>query len=133
MSDQSELKRLAEAVRDNDIDWEPNQKTYDYFQALRDPSVVLALIAENEALRKDADRYRWYKAASDFDREKLSALDGEDADAYVDAAIGSGDQSEIHHTSWALVHEPAPTCANCGVKMFTGITPQTLCNRCKHD
>lgn len=50
MSDYTELKRLAEAVRDSDIDWEPNQKTYDYFQALRDPGVVLALIAETEEL-----------------------------------------------------------------------------------
>lgn len=51
MSQFDELKRLAEAVRDSDIDWEPNQKSYDYFQALRDPRVVLALIAENDLLR----------------------------------------------------------------------------------
>lgn len=55
--------------------------------------VNAGLKAECEAERKDAERYRWYKGASDFDREKLSALDSEDADAYVDAAMGKGEKS----------------------------------------
>lgn len=64
MSDYTELKRLAEAVRDSDIDWEPNQKTYDYFQALRDPGVVLALIVENDRLTGCDKAYAevWEKA-----------------------------------------------------------------------
>lgn len=68
---------------------------------------VLALIAENEALRKDAERYRWLRKGQRAGLEYVEGLcidqwreDGigeqvtlEEADAAIDAAIGKGEQS----------------------------------------
>lgn len=65
---------------------------------------VLALIAENEALRKDAERYRWLKSRpvntpthgpdlAQWDDHQGDALRGLFADEAIDAAMGKGEQS----------------------------------------
>lgn len=65
MSDYSELKRLAEAALRN---W-PDSKLFErpecesFIDSAR-PDVVLALIAEVEALRKDAERWRFFNAVA---------------------------------------------------------------------
>ncbi len=74
MTDYTELKRLAEAVRDSDIDWEPDQKSYDYFQALRDPRVVLTLIAENERLTKAVGLQVIRRFVGDDDQKNIDEL-----------------------------------------------------------
>lgn len=127
------------------------------------------LKAENEALRKDASRWRAFincarikffgwagyvekdpygnspgnyrhfggefwtiHDAPTADKEKAAEILNGFADAAV-AAMGKGEQSDIHHTSYALAHEPIPTCASCGVQMFTGIVPNKLCKGCQLD
>lgn len=67
MTNYTEIKRLAEACGSEYSADEPYQQDRHYseqevasleFQAVATPATVLALIAENEALRKDAERYR---------------------------------------------------------------------------
>jgi len=71
--DVAELKRTAEAVKqsyaalcehggDELADaWSSAEVAYD---DAANPDVVLALIAENEALRRDAERYQWFRIHS---------------------------------------------------------------------
>lgn len=56
MNNWDELKRLAESVPDN---YSNETAQYVIFSDAADPQAILALIAESEALRKDAERYRW--------------------------------------------------------------------------
>ena len=60
MSIHGELRKSAlqiiKAQKTQDI---PIGVLFDKFEALATPFAVLALIAEVEALRKDAERYRW--------------------------------------------------------------------------
>ncbi|SOS34721.1 hypothetical protein CFBP6411_03364 [Pseudomonas syringae group genomosp. 3] len=72
------------------------------FIAAASPIVVLALISEIQALREDADRYRWLRDKSESGHSfYLSVplwLSGirfrkEDVDAGIDAAKGSGEPS----------------------------------------
>ncbi len=65
-----------------------------------DPEMVLALIAENGALRKHAARYQWLREArSDYIEvvewigPHATGMTGEDLDAVLDAAMGKGEQS----------------------------------------
>lgn len=60
------------------------------------------LKAENEALRKDAERYRYLKACNggslvitqlSFDEDQERVLVEEEADQVIDAAMGKGEQS----------------------------------------
>lgn len=90
MSDYSELKRLCE---------EYSPATFDGI----DPEQILALIAENEALRKDAERYRfvsqlaWYvdKGAYIYDignakspwAGERAPVDANDVESAIDAAM----------------------------------------------
>lgn len=67
------------------------------FIAAANPATVLALIAENEALRKDSERYRWLRDRSEsihqfylstpiwFTGVKFSK---ENVDSTIDAAMG---------------------------------------------
>lgn len=69
MIDYSELKKQAEAARDNCPIWYAadcfSLRHMDLgdsgFVAEANPRIVLALIAEIESLRRDADRYRWMR------------------------------------------------------------------------
>jgi len=137
MSNYDELKRLAEAapkgpwygpdktahrgtVFDCDLgsllcyeSIESEQDACVAYVAAANPAAVLALIAENEALRKDADRYRWLREPA---RDVGLVLDkktghvpvddmgfggygiyeyraGEELDGAIDAAMGMGEQS----------------------------------------
>lgn len=148
----AELKAQNERLRKDlqNLRTDKNQLLYALKQEEQSYLVLRAerdrLKTENEALRKNSDRYMFIRnevssRVADFCivkkywagtfPDRILVLDG--ADVEIDAAMGQGEHSEIHHTSWALVHEPPPPCAKCGVKMFTGLTPQTLCNRCKDD
>lgn len=51
MTNHSELKRLAEVLRDDRSDFQVSQASWEYYQALQDPETVLALIAEIEQLK----------------------------------------------------------------------------------
>ena len=62
--------------------------------------VALELLAENEALRKDAARYQWLREARSGYIEVVewigphaTGMTGEDLDALLDAAMGQGEQS----------------------------------------
>ncbi|MBI6944047.1 hypothetical protein JET76_22205 [Pseudomonas putida] len=81
--DKPKLKALAEATRE-------------HLPGVADPqmivntSVVLALIAENEALRKDAERYRAIRDEiphADLGRAILDVQTADEYDAAVDAAM----------------------------------------------
>ena len=75
MTDRYELKRLAdELIAANDLFNESPQDNEvgdvwslanDRFTEAASPEVIVALIAENEALRKDAERYRWLRDSSE--------------------------------------------------------------------
>lgn len=98
MNDYSELKRLAEAAAEieDEHEWYAEDGGYGLdptdlkFIAAAKPSAVLALIAEVEELRKDAERYRWLRKGSiplnghDF----LSS--NEILDRRIDAAMSKG-------------------------------------------
>lgn len=77
----------------------PNYECDEDFVVEASPERVLALIAENESLRKDAQRYRWLCSQGWFDNALesyggLEILDCDDyIDASIDAAMGKGEQS----------------------------------------
>lgn len=84
MTNYDDLKRLAEAVRNEESDWQPTQATWEYFNALRAPATVLELIAYKDALAAElrqswVDRAKHIEALTvEFDalkaeNEKLSA------------------------------------------------------------
>ena len=126
MSDYSELKRLAEAALNDNGDY---VALNDYGMAVP-PAVVLGLIeeyervcalnhsqfgdairgnaerdhlkAENEALRKDSDRYQWLRDKSEAVHQfYLSTpiwftgmkFNKKNVDSTIDAAMGKGGQS----------------------------------------
>lgn len=60
------------------------------FIVAANPAAVLALIAENEALRKDAERYRFVEENPDIQIEYTGELT---LSQYLDAAMGKGEQS----------------------------------------
>jgi len=128
MTDYTELKRAAEAspggpwVAENDslyfkddgytrhlMDADAGHDVEDeaYYSALNfiaaaNPAAVLALIAENEELRKDADRYRWLNTKSNTGPNICVSewvgpheypLIGIELDVAVDTAMGKGEQS----------------------------------------
>ncbi|HBP0025896.1 TPA: hypothetical protein L5G20_006343, partial [Pseudomonas aeruginosa] len=72
MTDHAELRRLAEdVIRIERSEDEPISAAWDLFDSAANPKTVLALLdeidrlkAENEALRKDAARYRWLIASA---------------------------------------------------------------------
>lgn len=95
MTDYTELKRLAEAVNKTYADlceqggdqlaeaWNSAELAYD---DAANPDVVLALIAENEALRKDAERYRFIRLFKSF----WIRICLTDLDASVDLCMNTG-------------------------------------------
>jgi hypothetical protein len=108
MTDYSELKRLAEAAIKSgsesgerwpqDDDWfEPERygAELEYVKSIS-PTTVLELIAENEALRKDAERWRFVRNpvgnSSPFAiwSEKTNLFLGKHADKAIDAAMSKG-------------------------------------------
>lgn len=138
MSDYSKLKRLAEAAISPD-----SLDPVVVFRHYATPSVILALIeenerlsgecegcpmaiaealrierdqlkAENEALRKDADRYQWLRDEADFsDFEALcyTAIDG--WAAYIDGCEtcqGSGEIDQTLGGEWNSGVVPCPDC-----------------------
>ncbi|HCF4141369.1 TPA: hypothetical protein NIE10_006567, partial [Pseudomonas aeruginosa] len=102
MTDHAELRRLAEdVIRIERSEDEPISAAWDLFDSAANPKTVLALLdeidrlkAENEALRKDAARYRWLIASAWYvgpepkgDTEAVSWHDHNDTMHGVTAAI----------------------------------------------
>lgn len=101
MTDYSELKRLAEAatagpwvsggnwvstVRGNSVADCPRGD--EEFIAAANPAAVLALIAENEALRKDAERYRWLRDGAGYcDTRDIPGMAPARMDDFIDQAM----------------------------------------------
>ena len=117
MNDFSELKRLAEAAPAKGKNcWYTHgdfESVFDSddskYMAEAEPSLILALIAEVEALRKDADRYRWLRDDSidpgTVIDKKVGVFNSEDGgypiweyrtgdelDSAIDAAMTKGDR-----------------------------------------
>lgn len=99
MSDYSELNRLAEAALNDNGDY---VALNDYGMAVP-PAVVLDLIAEVEALRKDAERYRWLREKVGVDlifgdyspwllscNTDMTDLEKKTTDEAIDAAMTKG-------------------------------------------
>lgn len=118
MTDNTELKRMAEAcvaageylpgeAWEEDRSYCQAEVAFLEFAPVATPAAVLALIterdqlkAENEALRKNAERYQWLREARSGYIEVVewigphaTGMTGEDLDALIDAAMGKGEQS----------------------------------------
>lgn len=101
-SDIAELKCLALAASATHSTFEENARVSNLFLSAAEPDVVLALIEEIQALRKEAERYRWLRDKSESGHSfYLSVplwLSGirfrkEDVDTGIDTAMGNGEQS----------------------------------------
>lgn len=75
MSDYSELKRLAEGLEAHAEDSFYLPCTI-AFERAATPAAVLELIAEVEALRKDAERYQWLRANNYYAHVQVMDADG---------------------------------------------------------
>ncbi|MGY2364435.1 hypothetical protein ACW9IO_17935 [Pseudomonas azotoformans] len=111
MSAYTDLQKAAEYAAQDTIkfaDENEEMRALQQFHEEVEPGVVLALIAdcdqlksENEALRKDAARYRWLNTkstsgpnicVSEWVGPHEYPLIGDELDAAVDAAMGTGEQ-----------------------------------------
>ena len=98
MSDWTDLKRVSLAIAEgSSLQGLEAEEAMHEFECAATPDVVLALIAENEALRKDADRYRHLKLDATDDGSLIERLDCNISimnwDSAIDVAMGSGKQS----------------------------------------
>ncbi|EOB7987715.1 TPA: hypothetical protein ACNRRD_001897 [Pseudomonas aeruginosa] len=103
MTDHAELRRLAEAcdVSRCADEGEERRRLHDFYDCV-EPELILDLLdeidrlkAENEALRKDAERYRWLRGASHFDTPQHKAFCktyGDALDCEIDAALEGATQ-----------------------------------------
>lgn len=100
MSDWTDLKRVSMAIAEGSPLQGPEaEEAMHAFECAATPDVVLALIAENEALRKHAERYRWLMSSAVMNGT-LGIQDGwidfefkDEAQENIDAAMGKGEQS----------------------------------------
>jgi len=102
--DKTKLQKLlwaeAASFRADCSDWKRNTEALQEFLGEKTlEEVALELLAENEALRQDADRYRWLQKGRSNDIEVVewigphyAGMVGEDLDALIDAAMGQGEQ-----------------------------------------
>lgn len=122
MSDYSELKRLAEAAREKS-DWQPTQATWEYFNALRDPAAVLALIAENDRLTS-----QWGDGPAYRTPEYESKRDAMWRRAHMVATSKGYD-----HINMAIAAAPAACadCMGCGGEWQGEGQPNSVCEVCK--
>lgn len=81
---QQDKDRLRELAKRSGVnDWRCRQ-----FERACTPELILSLLEENEALAKDAARYRWVRTAGAWDSEiGLNSKTPEQYDAEVDAAM----------------------------------------------
>jgi|SRR6185295_7865257 len=101
MSDYAEWKRLAEAAPDGwlapaayeeDRRYSDEEIRFLDFLQVATPAAVLAMIAENESLRKDAERYRWFRDCGN-DWHEVIVIDShgriicDEIDSAIDAAM----------------------------------------------
>lgn len=124
MTDHAELRRLAEAcdVSRCADEGEERRRLHDFYDCI-EPELILSMLneiaendsvvavwrgrtqrteeerdrlkAENEALRKDAERYRWLRGASHFDTPQHKAFCktyGDALDCEIDAALEGAKQ-----------------------------------------
>ena len=103
--DKQKLQKLLWAevasFRADCSDWKCNTEALQEFLGEKTlEEVALELLAENEALRKDAGRYRWLQEGRSGEIEVVewigphaTGMEGEDLDALIDAAMGKGEKS----------------------------------------
>lgn len=103
--DKEKLKELlwaeAASYRADCAGWKRNTEALDDFLGEKTVGeVALELLAENEALRKDAARYKWLREARSGYIEVVewigphaTGMTDEDLDALLHAAMGKGEQS----------------------------------------
>ena len=103
--DKQQLQKLlwAEAVSfcAECADWKRNTEALQEFLGEKTvEEVALGLLAENEALRKDAARFQWLREARSGYIEVVewigphaTGMIGEDLDALLDTAMGKGERS----------------------------------------
>ncbi|WGV20451.1 ead/Ea22-like family protein [Pseudomonas putida] len=61
------------------------------FIAAASPASILDLLDENEALRKDAERYRWLRDGAGYcDTRDIPGMAPARMDAFIDAAMAKG-------------------------------------------
>jgi hypothetical protein len=101
MADYSELKKLAEALTAHAEDSFYLPCTV-AFERAATPAAVLALIAENEELRRDAARYRWLNRQRRSVWRELGAAPMNMTGELIDAAM-SREAQELPGTlsEWA--------------------------------
>lgn len=91
----AEVERLKAGVNSDMEEIERIQSEYDkQFRKARDLRIERGKFkADNEALRKDAERYRWLRnKAGSSDWEYIGHQSGETTDYEIDAAMTKGDQ-----------------------------------------
>jgi hypothetical protein len=88
-------KHMMELAEGDDVGY-GGQKNNAEFIAAANPSVVLALIAECEGLRKDAARYQWLRRNGQVEAWKYLSTISED---YRDEAIDKAMQKESEFPS----------------------------------
>ncbi|WP_313003516.1 hypothetical protein [Pseudomonas sp.] len=103
--DKQKLQKLlwseAASFRADCADWKRNTEALQEFLGEKTvEEVALELLAENEALRKDAERYRWlqhghsgYIEVVEWIGPHATGMTGEDLDALVDGAMAKAVQS----------------------------------------
>ena len=104
MSDYTDLQKAAAYAAQDTIkfaDESEEMRALQQFHEEANPETVLALIAENEALRKDAERYRWLRDKSEAVHQFYLSVPlwftgvrfrPQDVDNAIDA-MGKGEQS----------------------------------------
>jgi hypothetical protein len=79
---------------------------------LKDEAELATVKAENEKLRRDAERYRWLAADGDRAQALLTRLSGHEVEHAIDAALGS--QPEGSQVAPGADEDDGPLCKNCG-------------------
>lgn len=89
MSDYSELKSLLEYAIGyrTDKTTAPDVQKFCRLTELTTPESVLLIVAENESLRRDAERYRWIRGDGDGQDFVCLSTRGEEMDEAVDKKL----------------------------------------------
>ena len=132
MTDNTELKRLAERVIDLEAgDGEaPIGEAWDEFEAVATPSAVLAQIVENERLQEAHEQictnYNQVSYASEERGKQIDQLKAENAELgrYLCTCRDCGGEGSLHTGDWhsySPMEPPEPVMEKCGECDGTGL------------